>query len=221
MAVASLLVRAMFGEQGAEPFAPLERTANDPAVIEDLLDVWDRYRRTEWVVVSQAERILDSGERTAQVSTIVQRVPDRMTIGELSRSGHIGGVRISCAVDAAGTDRCRTGGEIDEALELRIELTALKSYGEGDDPLYLIDREGDCFMFRLRRAIELPPFGFQATACFDAATGARSLFETRFDGYRDRVTALSINPTVDDAWFELPAPLDPEPEPAPAAGPVG
>jgi hypothetical protein len=52
------------------------------------------------------------------------------------------------------------------------------------------------------RSMPLPPYGDAAQFCFDAPTGAMSLFEmTSADG-SDRTIAQNVSTTVTDADFE-------------------
>jgi hypothetical protein len=87
-------------------------------------------------------------------------------------------------------------------VQVARELSILSQYFSGDTPLYRVDAPSpSCFRLFLYRAMPLPPYGDAAQFCFDAPTGAMTLFETSTAGGSDGATALQISTTVTEADF--------------------
>jgi hypothetical protein len=179
---------------------PPEHRANAIA----FMQAWELFRNATFVAQLRFERTV-AGKDGSLVSdgTLVQRPPQRVVTGFGDQSSLFGDGAQTCELGADGTEVCaapRTSEPYD--VSVARELSTLSQYFSGDTPLYRVDAPSPgCFRLFLYRSMALAPYGDAAQFCFDAATGAMTLFEKTTDGGRDRVTATNVSAAVTDADF--------------------
>jgi hypothetical protein len=174
------------------------------------LDAWAISRETTWKMIATFERTPANGSgKLSSPLEMVQRPPDRLVRQFGSVAGLLDGEEVGCSTGPDGETQCRSGAPKDYEEEVATELSRLESYVAGPVPIYAVTREGsDCF--RLDRQLEylLPPYGDQATFCFDGSTGAPVRTEVVRPEATDVTKADAVSADVTDADFELPAPLE-------------
>jgi hypothetical protein len=180
---------------------PPEHYANAKA----FLDAWHRFRTGTFMVQLRFERSI-TGKDSPLISDgiLVQRPPRRVIRAFGNESTVSGADARSCELGENASSLCgpeQSTGPYD--VQVAEELSILSQYFSGDAPLYRVEAGGSgCFRLFLYRAMPLPPYGDSAQFCFDAATGAMSLFETTTADGTDRTIAQNISTTVTDADFE-------------------
>ncbi|MDZ7677566.1 MAG: hypothetical protein U5K29_03330 [Acidimicrobiales bacterium] len=183
-----------------------EIAAASPEAAESFVAAWERSRRETYLAVSAWHRVTDVGAESHQTRVLAQRPPDRVLSSGRTLSGEVGGVRYECDELAEDEVTCReldTGfDEDDYAALVDEEVAAMWTYVEGDQPLYLVSRDGDCFELRLARGMHAPPYGRQARFCFDPESGAPSEIQVERDAGTDTVELLSVTSTVTDDDLE-------------------
>jgi hypothetical protein len=181
------------------------------------LAAWERSRRATFVVRGRFERRQPAGAALVAPTELVQRPPDRLLRRSGDVSGVLGGRPVTCSVDAsAGDTRCWSPPDeravsYDESV--RRELDTFRDWfrppAPGARPRYRVVRGPDAGCFDL--VLVVPgaeaPYGTDARLCFDAATGALSSVDRRFDsGILESERAETITPTVTAADLALPDP---------------
>lgn len=150
------------------------RRAPAPGASAAFVAAWHRSLVATYTVTWQFERRRPDGT-VAAVAELrrAQRPPDLVIDGPTGVQGRIGGRRIGCVMGPSGPI-CRDGGpappyEADVAAELRL----LRSLVAGPAAAYRVraERQG-CFVLVLRTRLVAPPYGEDATFCFDRRTGA-------------------------------------------------
>lgn len=183
-----------------------EIAAASPEAAESFVAAWERSRRETYLAVSAWHRVTDVGAESHQTRVLAQRPPDRVLSSGRTLSGEVGGVRYECDELPADELTCReldTGFDWDDyAALVDEEVAAMWTYVEGDQPLYLVSRDGACFELRLARGMHAPPYGRQARFCFDPESGAPSEIQVERDEGTDTVELLSVTTTVTDDDLE-------------------
>ena len=189
--------------QGALPDVsglPPEHQANAVA----FLNAWDRFRNGTFVVDLRFERTV-TGKDAPLVSNgiLVQQPPRRIVRAFGNESLVFADGAQTCELGAEASTLC-TAARQTEPYDVQVaqELSILSQYFSGDTPLYRVEAPTpNCFRLFLYRAMPLPPYGDAAQFCFDAATGAMTLFEMTTASGSDRTTADRITTTVTEADF--------------------
>ncbi|MFP4512686.1 MAG: hypothetical protein ACLFRV_07045 [Acidimicrobiales bacterium] len=183
-----------------------EIAAASPEAAESFVAAWERSRRETYLAVSGWHRVTDVGAESHQTRVLAQRPPDRVLSSGQTLSGEVGGVHYECDELPEDEVTCReldTGFDEDDYEDLvDEEVSAMWSYVEGDQPLYLVSRDGDCFELRLARGMHAPPYGRQARFCFDPESGAPSEIEVERSEGTDTVELLSVTTRVTDDDLE-------------------
>jgi hypothetical protein len=138
------------------------------------LAAWERSLRATYAVTWQFERRRADGTLVlaAEVRR-AQRPPDVVVRDTGGVRGRVGGRRIGCLAGPSGPV-CRDGGpaapyDADVAAELRL----LRALVAGPGAAYRVRPAGrGCFVLVLRARLVAPPYGEDATFCFDGRTGA-------------------------------------------------
>lgn len=207
IALAALIASAALLGTGA-PRA--ERTAHDALAAEALVAAYRRSRVATYTADSIFYRRLRTGREFTTSTRVVQRPPDRLVIGPASVDGEVGGARVGCSRPDGGEWRCRRGGGVDYDAEVQRDTEVLRNLVTGGPGrrAYRVARRGeDCFHLALTVAAMAPPYGREATMCFDAATGALLRVEVRRAEGIDRTTASRLSGAVDPADLQLPGPF--------------
>lgn len=172
---------------------------------------YERSRTATFVVEQHFIRTLPDGRSIEGDTRIVQRPPDdRLVAGLGALSGRLGGRVLACATDdgAVGAPtRCTQGPPAppyDE--EVQAEVATLRTYVESRPPLYRVadGAESGCFVLTLALALPSPPYGDEATFCFDEATGAPTLIRIARPEATDETRAVEIRATITEADLRLP-----------------
>lgn len=188
----------------------ITRTEHDPLAAEALVAAYRRSRVATYTAESIFHRRLRTGREFTTSTRVVQRPPDRLVIGSASVDGEVGGARVGCSRPDGGEWRCRQGGPVDYVAEAQRDTDVLRGLvtGAPGERAYRVARRGeDCFHLALAVAVAAPPYGREATMCFDAATGALSGVEVRRPEGIDRTTASRLSGAVDPADLQLPGPF--------------
>jgi hypothetical protein len=169
------------------------------------LRAWRRSLTGTYVARQVIERRLVSGRSFSSEVTIAQRPPDRIRNGSSGIEGRVGGRRFGCVPDGG----CRFGGiappygrEVGEELDLLRAMVAART------SLYRVERARDgCYVLVLQARILAPPYGEDATFCFDAVTGALRRSVVRRAEATDTTTTVDLRAEVRPADLALPADL--------------
>ncbi len=189
---------------GDEASAPVDDDAEA-----DLVAAYERSRQGTHVVEAQFTRTMGDGRQLQSAALIAQRPPDEVRWELGSVSGEVGGRRVNCTPDGTGgAMRCAPTGELSTSREERVaeEVVNLRSYFEGETPVYQVRRAGPgCFVLeQVYLALPDAPYGRETTMCFDAATGAMTELELRREGGSvDRIHAIAVRSEVTAADFSL------------------
>ena len=89
--------------------------------------------------------------------------------------------------------------------EVARDVHTIRTYVQGDVPLYTVHAAGDCFDLRQARALPAPPYGTEARFCFDPATGAPTRREIHRPEGTDVQQAVEVRTEVSADDFRLPA----------------
>lgn len=176
-----------------------------PPAHEAFLAAWRRSLTGTYVVEHVIERRLVSGRGLSTERTIAQRPPDRIEDGTSGIEGRVGGRRFGCVPDGG----CRFGGAArpyrDDVAE---EMDLLRAMVDADPPLYRTEYGDDgCFVLVLQARILAPPYGEDATFCFDAETGALVRSVVRRAEATDTTTAVALRAEVRPSDLVLPPDL--------------
>ncbi|MEO8694948.1 MAG: hypothetical protein ABI658_15585 [Acidimicrobiales bacterium] len=170
----------------------------------NFLNAWQRFRTGTFVVGLRFERTV-TGKDAPLVSSgiLVQQPPRRIVRAFGNESSVFGDGAQTCEIGADSSSLCTPAHQTDSYdVQVATELSVLSDYFSGESPLYRVESpSAGCFRLILYRAMPLPPYGDAAQFCFDAATGAMTLFETISASGSDRTTAERITTTVTDADF--------------------
>ena len=185
---------------------PSPATIRGPRAARAFIAAWDRSRHGTFVVESRFERVLTDGRRFTGDTFLAQRPPDRLVVGLGPVEGRVDGRGIDCATEPSGGLRCFPGAPVgDYEDDVAGEIRLLRSYVEGERPLYAASWDGeDCFALVLVLDVPAAPYGTSARFCFDPATGAQVVLEVRRPEGRDLTDAISVRGTVRDDDFNLP-----------------
>jgi hypothetical protein len=168
------------------------------------LDAWDRFRNGTFVVDLRFERTVSGKDEPLVSAGILVQQPPRRVVRAFGNES---------SVYADGAQTCELGDDASslcsaarptEPYDVQVarELSILSQYFSGDSPLYRVEAPTPgCFRLFLYRPMPLPPYGDAAQFCFDAATGAMTLFETTTASGSDRSIAEGITTTVTEADF--------------------
>lgn len=170
------------------------------------LRAWRRSLTGTYVARQVIDRRLVSGRTFSSEVTIVQRPPDRIRNGSSGIEGRVDGRRFGCVPDGG----CRFGGLAPPyAREVEEELALLRAMVAVRTPLYRVEwGDGDgCFVLILQARILAPPYGEDATFCFDAATGALRRSVVHRAEATDTTTTTDLRGEVAAADLALPGEL--------------
>lgn len=175
-------------------------TTHDEAARRFLVS-WDRYRTGDFVLTGTFTRTTPDGGDLVSEYVLAQRPPERTVFqfGALERT--VDGIPLVCEHDPDGTEHCvdgEAGATYDEAVA--DEAAALLGYFFATDPpLYevIVDEDG-CYQLLLRRQMDLPPYGFATTFCFDDATGALVELVQQRPGAVDHLVVRDVRTDVTD-----------------------
>ena len=192
VALAALVARS----QGPDPGPPT--TA--------FVRAWRRSLTATYVARQVVERRLVSGRSFSSEVTITQRPPDRIRDDSGGLSGRVGGRRFGCVPDAG----CRFGGLAPPySREVAEEMDLLRAMVAADPPLYRVERGAgeECYVLVLQARILAPPYGEDATFCFDTATGALRRSIVHRAEATDTTTTVDLRADVRAADLALPPDL--------------
>lgn len=173
--------------------APVDDGGFGPAVPADFLAAWERAARATFAVTEVHERTVGT-EVVRTERRVVQRPPDRLVRSAAGVRGRLGDEEVAC--DATGT--CRRTPTVSFDAEVAAARADLAALVDGDDPAYGVSAGGDCWRLTLRRVVPAPPWGREATWCFDPATGIRRSLEVVRDEGADRWVAVDRSTEVDE-----------------------
>jgi hypothetical protein len=170
-----------------------------------LLAAVRRSEHATFTVEGSFRRTSDDGKRIEDPEVIVQRPPDRLTLGFGTWSGTVGDRFVRCVRDGrhgpftSCTSPPRPAPLPDEDVRLRQLL-------EGDQPLYRASDLGSgCYQLRLIRDVELEPeYGKRAVLCFDRSTNAPTRRRIEHAHATDDTRYDRVSARVDPADLELP-----------------
>jgi hypothetical protein len=147
-------------------------STHDPTA--DFLAGWRRSLTSTYIIDERFERRLTNGRSLTFTIHTVQRPPDRLVTGLGTVAARTESGRLACAATSDGSLKCRRAGTVvPYAQEVAAEMATLGRLVVGSGRLYDVRGAGaDCFDLRLRVAYPNPPYGQQATFCFDPASGA-------------------------------------------------
>ena len=183
-----------------------DRSTNDGGDTERFVDAWEQSRRGTFVMSAEFVRTTADGRELRSTVEWAQRPPDRLIVQFGSASGQLDGRPVGCTTDGGGFYRCGQGepgaADFDEALAA--ELAVLRTYVEGDAPLYRVSGDSQviedraCFDLELDRPIVSPPYGERARFCFDAETGAPVFLRVERLEATDVTEATAVRAEVSD-----------------------
>lgn len=171
---------------------------------EAFVAAWRRSLTGTYVAEQIVERRLVSGRTFSSEVTIAQRPPDRVRSDSSGTEGRVGGRRFGCVPDGG----CRFGGAAPPyADDVAEELDLLRAMVVSDTPLYRVERDDGCFVLVLQARILAPPYGEDATFCFDAATGALRRSVVHRAEATDTTTTVDLRAAVRPSDLALPSEL--------------
>lgn len=178
-----------------------------PPPVDAFLTAWRRSLTGTYVAHQVVERRLVSGRTFSSEVTLAQRPPDRIRVDSGGTDGRVGGRRFGCVPDGG----CRLGGVAPAyTRDVDDELRLLRAMVASETPLYAVSyRTADdgCFLLTLRARILAPPYGEDATFCFDAATGALRTSVVHRAEATDTTTTVDLRADVRPSDLRLPAEL--------------
>jgi hypothetical protein len=168
------------------------------------LEAWQRFRTGTFVVGLRFERT-KPGSDVPLVSDglLVQEPPRRVVRAFGNESSVFGDGAQTCELGVNDSSLCGAAHPTEPYdVQVAEELSTLSQYFSGETPLYRVDATtSGCYRLFLYRPMSLAPYGDAAQFCFDARTGAMTLFEMTTTGGTERTTSLFISETVTDADF--------------------
>lgn len=168
------------------------------------IKAWERFREGTFTLELQLERTVTGlPEPLVSAGTIVQAPPQRTVRGFGSQSNVFGDVAQTCEVDSEGNQVCTAAHETESYREAVVrEMATFAQYFETERPLYAVSLgTPGCYQLQLNRQSATTPYGTATKFCFDAATGAMTLFERTDDHGTDRAEATNVSSLVDPAAF--------------------
>ena len=190
-------VAAFAGLLGAFAVTDADTAAGDP--VADFVAAYERSRTATFVVEQVFTRTAPDGRSLTYERRLVQRPPDdRLLVGGGNAEGRIGGRVVRCSTSPDGAADCHQGppaapyddevaAEVDELRRLVSQL------------YYLAPADPGCWTLTLVEEYPSPPYGEEATFCFDGATGAPTRLEIVRPEATDVTEAVEIRSTVSTA----------------------
>ena len=170
-----------------------------PEAAEAFVDAWERSRTETYLSGSLLRRTLSTAVVLELPIVVAQRPPDRVVSTGSSVQSDVGGENTVCDEQLDGIVHCQPGGAAgDHDAQVQAELENLRSYFEGDTPVYRVSVSEGCFDLRLVAAIHAPPYGHNARFCFDALSGAPRLIRIERNEGTDEVTLVTVRTDVTD-----------------------
>ncbi|MGY6502380.1 MAG: hypothetical protein ACXIVQ_15960 [Acidimicrobiales bacterium] len=162
------------------------------------VEAWERSRRGTFVTISEIRRTTAGGGELGLTLVVAQRPPDVVRSSGGSVTGTFDGLRLGCDADPDGELLCLGTEDLGAEHETRVEreIEILRTYVEGERPLYRVAQDGACFDLRLTRQMFAPPYGTTARFCFDPATGAHGDMRISRAEATDVVTLVSASGTA-------------------------
>lgn len=184
--------------------------ASRPADARGFLAAWRRSLTATYAVEERIERRLVDGRRVTSDVRLVQRPPDRLRIGSGTVTARLQGRQYGCTTGTDGKLGCQAGGPAPSyAKAVTDELAVLRPLVARATAPYRVARGRDpgCWTLVLRTRLLAPPYGEDATFCYDRATGApRRAIVHRKEG-TDTVTTVNLQTTVGPDDLQLPSPV--------------
>lgn len=186
------------------------RVVVGPEASASFLDHWERSREATFAAQTVFTRERVGGASLRFDGLRVQRPPDELVVSFAESELRQDGTVFRCVGGVSADDfQCfdaADGPTHDERVATELEVLA--SYFEGSTGLYAVSEHLDgCFRLDQEQSHPLPPYGRQATFCFDDATGALQRVELVFaNGVIERTEASSIVATVTDEDLRLQPP---------------
>ncbi|HET7654879.1 MAG TPA: hypothetical protein VFK42_17735 [Acidimicrobiales bacterium] len=197
VAVGALLAFVVARAGGPEP----------PPAVDAFLAAWRRSLTGTYATHQVVERRLVSGRTFSSEVTLAQRPPDRIRVDSSGTEGRVGGRRFGCVPDGG----CRFGGDAPPyAKDVDDEMGLLRAIVASETPLYATaysDAGAGCFLLVLRARVLAPPYGEDATFCFDAATGALRTSVVHRAEATDTTTTVDLRAGVRPSDLRLPPEL--------------
>jgi hypothetical protein len=197
VAVGALLALVVARAGGPEP----------PPAVDAFLAAWRRSLTGSYATHQVVERRLVSGRTFSSEVTLAQRPPDRIRVDSSGTEGRVGGRRFGCVPDGG----CRFGGDAPPyAKDVDDEMGLLRAIVASETPLYATaysDAGAGCFLLVLRARVLAPPYGEDATFCFDAATGALRTSVVHRAEATDTTTTVDLRAGVRPSDLRLPPEL--------------
>ena len=170
-----------------------------PEAAEAFVDAWERSRTATYLSGSWLRRELSTAATMELPVVVAQRPPDRVVSTGGSVQSDVDGDNTVCDEQIDGLVQCSPGGSTaDYDAQVASEVETLRSYFEGETPVYRVARSGSCFDLRLTAAIQAPPYGQSARFCFDQVSGAPTLQRIERVEGTDEVTLVSVRTDVTD-----------------------
>lgn len=178
----------------------VDRSGETPEAADAFVEAWERSRNGTFVTISEIDRTTAAGGELGLTLVVAQRPPDVVRAGGGSVTGTVEGLRLGCDTDPDGELLC-LGTEVagrDHDARVAREIEILRTYVDGDRPLYRVTDDGDCFALRLALPLPSPPYGTAARFCFDPETGAHADMRIERAEGTDVVTLVQVSGTVTD-----------------------
>src|SRR5438067_12287601 len=140
----------------------------------EFVAAWGRRLTGTYAVVDRIDRHLLNGRSLVSEVRLAQRPPDRLRVGAEGVDGRVNGRLLGCVAVPGADIQWRDGGSAppyQQDVDRQVRL--LRRLVIGPRRAYDVHRVGDgCYRLELRARILAPPYGEDATFCFDEATGA-------------------------------------------------
>lgn len=207
LAIAAIVWQGPVGDRGES--TPVDVTFpavdHDRAAAEDLVVAWNRWRTATYASTGTWRRVLDGADAPLEGDIYTAQQPPRRLVVRLGAViEEIDGEVTTC--DSADAEvivpECtRSTGSLTYDERLRAEMSLVLAYVIGDDRIYDVAAEGDCFRVELVEAALRSPWGRAAEFCFDAESGALASSRVRRRSAIDEEFTTSIRTEVTDADF--------------------
>ncbi len=177
------------------------------ASAERFVAAYERSLRTTYALEGTFTRrsVTTDGKISSEIRE-AQRPPKRRRDQFGGVSGRDGRRVFLCDAERAGATGDRCAYAVYDSYEDNVvsQVGVLRLYFKGDDPLYTVVKDGECFELRRTRYDPRPPYGEAARLCFDAVTGALARVRVENTGVIDETIATEIRTVVTDAELEPP-----------------
>ena len=187
-------VAAFAGLVGAFAVTDSDAAPDDP--VADFLGAYERSRSSTFVVEQVFTRTAPDGRSIRYDRRLVQRPPDdRLVVGGGNAEGRLGGRVLRCSTTPQGSSECQQGppaSPYDE--EVAAEVAELRRYVT--ELYFLAPGDPGCWVLVLVEEYPSPPYGEEATFCFDRATGAPTRVEIVRPEATDVTEAVEIRRVV-------------------------